>query len=130
MLWNTRTCLHNSAEVQHTLYMKNNCLKLSHLEELAGNNVCMIPSHVSGHGVMEVQRVSQRLLVVMVDHVRDRHGGRWCGNWCRGCTTIKASCLAQLRLHTFGNVCLGMLVEMVFAGECFAAFNTRVALAS
>lgn len=59
---------------------------------MAVNTLCMILGYVSGYGVLELQGMSHRLLVVMVDHMGDGHGCR-CGN-CRRCTAIKASRLA------------------------------------
>lgn len=99
---------------------------------MAVNTVCMILGCVSGYGVLELelQGMSHRLLVVMVDYMGDGHGCRWCGNCRRRCTAIKASRLAQLCLHTFGNVCLGMLVEMVLARECLATLDTGMVLVS
>lgn len=76
--------------------------------------------------MLELQGVSQWLLVVMVDHMGDGHGCRWRRNR----TAIKASRLAQLCLHTFGDVCLGMLVEMVLARERLATLDTGMALVS
>ena len=58
----------------------------------------------------------------------DGHGCRRRGNRRRRRTAIETSRLAQLRLHAFGDVRLGVLVEMVLARERFATLDTRMVL--